>query len=482
MDPHGRRRKGRTRALVAGLGLVVGLGTLLPASPAASAEKLSLTLDEAVEIALAENKTLAIADAQTEAAEARVGQARSAFLPALTASASYTRLDEAPYISAGGIGDMFEPLMVPFQDLVDNGYLDPSTLEGLGGTGSDKIYIGDDDIYTVGLHVRQPLFTGGAIIGGYQAAKHYSNAVDWSEVRTRDEVTYRVSEAYYTMIRAVAALDVMEDSVAQLEGYLTDLENLFEAGMLLEKDVMAVRVQLSNAKLGRNAAAHAIQLAMAGLAFEMGIDTATEIEALDPLEAAAFPDSDLEAWKSVALEERPDLKALGETVQVADRGVTIARSEYWPDLVFLGNYSWDRPNREYEQEFYGHWDLTVALEMNVFDWGRVVNSVRESKSQLTQAEEGYAIMEDAVRLDVQASYLEREQALEAVSIAEAGLEAAREGLRVTYETFQSGMALNREVLDAQAEFTRASLSRIQSVTNLRLAEARLELASGVIGE
>jgi len=184
----------------------------------------------------------------------------------------------------------------------------------------------------------------------------------------------------------------------------------------------------------------------------------------------------------VALEERPDLKALGENVQVADRGVSIAKSQYWPDLVFLGNYGWDRPNREYEQEFYGHWDLTVALEMNVFDWGRVVNSVRESKSQLTQVEQGYAMMEDAVRLEVQSSYLRRAQAYEAVSIAEAGLESARENLRVTYETFQSGMALNREVLDAQAEFTRASLLRIESVTNLKLAEARLELASGVIGE
>ena len=477
--------------IAAGLGLTLALtvpltvpfGVLLAATPVVAAETLALTLDEAVGIALAENKTLAIAEARTKAAEARVGQARSAFLPALSASASYTRLDEAPYISAGGFGNLFEPLMAPFEDLVDNGYLDPSTLEGLGGGGGgDKIYIGDDDIYTIGLHVRQPLFTGGAIMGGYQAAQHHSKAVDWSEVRAQDEVTYRVSEAYYHMIRAVAALDVMEDAVTQLEGYLTDLENLFDAGMLLQKDVMAVRVQLSNAMLGRNAAAHAIQIAMGALAFEMGIDTATEIEAVDLVEGEAFPDSDVEAWKSVALEERPDLKALGENVRVADRGVTIARSGYWPDLVFLGNYGWDRPNREYEQEFYGHWDLTVALEMNVFDWGRVVNSVRESKSQLTQVEQGYAMMEDAVRLEVQSSYLRRAQALEAVSIAEAGLEAARENLRVTYETFQSGMALNREVLDAQAELTRASLSRIQSVTNLKLAEARLELASGVIGE
>jgi outer membrane protein len=475
----GPARSGRSGFLKMAAG--VALVCLVIPGAARAQEQLSLTLDDAVGIALAENKTLAIAEAGRKAAEAQVGQARSMFLPSLTASASYTRLDEAPYISAGGFGEVFAPLMAPFEDLVENGYLDPSTLEGLDGGSGDKIYIGDENIYTIGLHVRQPLFTGGAITSGYQAAKHYAKAADWAEVRTQDEVRYRVGEAYYSLMQATASLDVMEDSVAQLEGYLADLESLLEVGMLLEKDVMAVRVQLSSAMLGRNRASHGIQLAMASLAFEMGIDTQTEIEPLDPLEEGSFPDTEVDTWMNVALEERPDLRAMGETVEVADRVVSIARSEYWPNLVFAGNYNWDRPNREYEPEFYGHWNMTLALEMNVFDWGRVRNSVRESKSHYTQAERGYEMMEDAVRLEVQSSYLKKEESREAVSIAETGLEAARENLRVTYETFQSGMALNTEVLDAQAGLTRASLTRIQAVTNLRLAETRLELASGVIG-
>ena len=46
-------------------------------------------------------------------------------------------------MDASGFGQMFAPLMVPFEYLVEQGYLDPSTLEGLSGsTGADKIYMG----------------------------------------------------------------------------------------------------------------------------------------------------------------------------------------------------------------------------------------------------------------------------------------------------------------------------------------------------
>ena len=89
----------------------------------AGAVPLQLTLDDAIEIALEHGHNLGIAEAGEDAARARVWQARSAFLPAVSASASYTRLDETPYMDASQFGDMFAPLMVPFEYLVDEGYL-----------------------------------------------------------------------------------------------------------------------------------------------------------------------------------------------------------------------------------------------------------------------------------------------------------------------------------------------------------------------
>ncbi|MBC8450819.1 hypothetical protein H8D73_01245, partial [bacterium] len=74
--------------------LVVAVAVVsLAGVPAVSAAPLVLTLDEAIGIALGESRVIAIADVHEEAARARVAQVRAQFLPSISASASYTRLD-----------------------------------------------------------------------------------------------------------------------------------------------------------------------------------------------------------------------------------------------------------------------------------------------------------------------------------------------------------------------------------------------------
>ena len=62
-------------------------------------------------------------EAAEEAARARMWQARAAFLPSVSASASYTRLDEIPYMDGSQFGNMFGPLIAPFQELYDQGLI-----------------------------------------------------------------------------------------------------------------------------------------------------------------------------------------------------------------------------------------------------------------------------------------------------------------------------------------------------------------------
>ena len=445
-----------------------------------SGRPLSVSLDEAIAIALTESRSIAVADAQEEAARARLGQARAAFLPSVKGGASYTRLDEIPYMDASGFGSMFEPLMAPFEYLVEQGYLDPSTLEGLQEGGADRIYVGDDDIFSIGLTVQQPLFTGGAILNAYGASKHGLRAAEFRGRRVEDQTRFDVTRAYVGSIAARAAVDVMERAVEQVGSHVADLEALFEEGMILESDVMRARVQLSDVKLRKNAAEHAAQLAMAALAFTMGLDPGTDIVLLDDLATSGFPDFTLESWTGGALENRPDLSAMSEVVEAAGNVVGMARSEFFPQLVLIGNYNWDRPNRQYEPEFYEHWSATIALQMNVFDWGGRWNRVREAKAGRLQAEHGLALMEDAVRLEVKQSYLEHDEAVTAVVISEDGLAQARESLRVTRESFQAGAATNSDVLDAQTALTTAEMNRISALARLRLAEARIELATGLV--
>ncbi len=474
------RRTGRTTraAAIVAAAFVTALALSSAAGPAAAAEALSLTLDDAIALALEHNDQLAIARAQAAAADARLGQARGAFLPRLSASGSYTKLDEAPYMDASQFGDFFSPLMEPFMYLVEHGYLDPSTLEGLSTGGAERIYLGDDDIYSVGVSVRQPLFTGGALLSAHGAAKHAAAAGRLNADRTEDQVRYDATQAYTALVAARAALDVSERMLEQMKSHLSDVEALHGAGMLLDSDLMRAGVRMSEMALQHNRAEHMVELAQAGLAFVIGADVESTIEPADGLEGGSLVQGDLASLTARALSNRPDLAAAGELVGAADNAVSLARSGYFPQLVLIGNYSWDRPNREYEPEFYEHWRATLALELNVFDWGVTSGKVREAEAGRTQAERARDMFEAAVRLEVKQSYLQRDEALTALRIAEDGLSQAREAMRVTRESFRNGAATNSDVLDAQAALAGAEMNRVRAVVDLRLAEARLALAVG----
>lgn len=469
----------RTLPLAHVLAALAALAVLAAALPA-GAETLTLTLEEARAIALAENKTLAIAEAGRQAAEARLGQARTGFLPQISGSASYTKLDEVPYMDASGFGQMFSPLMEPFNYLVEQGYLDPATLAGLSSTeGGDKIYMGDDDVYSVGLQATQPLFTGGGILNSYWAAKHSARAEDWNHERAVDQTRYDVTEAYVNLLRARAALDVMEMSLEQMESHLSDLESLYDEGMIIESEIMAARVQAASVRLERNSAEHGARLANAFLCFQMGIDVDTEIDPVDTLEGSATPNLDVAEWTRKALEERPDLLAARESREAASNYVGAARSQYLPQIALVGSYNWDRPNREYEPEFYESWSVTVAAEMKIFDWGNIRNSVREAKAGRLAAEKAAEMTEDAVRLEVKESVLALDEAVEAVAIATDGAAQARESLRVVRESFRNGLSTNSDVLSAQTALTAAEMQLIDARAGLKLSQTGLELATGV---
>ncbi len=122
-----KRQSGLKRLKLVAL-LAVGL--VFPLSSAHS-DTLTLDLKQATRIALENNHTLAAASYKVHEAKSGVKIAKTQFLPKLNAQATYTRLDEIPYLDASAFGNLFEPLQAPFEDLVNNGYLDPSTLSGL---------------------------------------------------------------------------------------------------------------------------------------------------------------------------------------------------------------------------------------------------------------------------------------------------------------------------------------------------------------
>jgi outer membrane protein TolC len=461
---------------------IVVVGLVFPLSSAHS-DTLTLDLKQATRMALENNHELAAASYKVDEANSGVKIARTNFLPKLNAQARYTRLDEEPYLDASGFGRLFEPLMAPFEDLVANGYLDPSTLSGLSGAGGPgKIIVGDDDNYSMNLSLEQPLFTGFALTNNLKIAKYQRVNSELSLQRSRENIWLRTTLAYWGLVRAKEFVKVTEESIAQLESHVEDLRNLLQAGIIIENDLLRAELALSNAQLQNVRAANGVRLANTALCNVLAIDQSTVIEPTEITiinETALLPLNDLSRQ---AIGSRPDYIAFGNNIRILDRVKAIRKAEYLPKLALVANYDWKRPNREYEPEFYGSWNINLVATLSVFNWGQRHHEIQKVEAQKRQLTELHEQLADYVRFEVRQAYQLVEESRQAVKIAEQAVAQAEENFRVTSTNYEAGVLTNSDLLDAQTGLTQAKIALVQAKTQQMSAVASLQAATSDIEE
>jgi outer membrane protein len=166
---------------------------LLVASPVWSQIEKPLGLSDAIDFSLKNNRQLLAAKRHTEAAERGVGQARGAFFPRVDWVESFTYTNK--------------PTMV-FSSLLDQGSFkqrnfalsalnDPAPLSNLSSQ----------------IRVEQPLYTGGRLSADLTQAEAGARASEEYSRRTRHEVIFRVTEAYYHARLAEGSLLVVEKAL-----------------------------------------------------------------------------------------------------------------------------------------------------------------------------------------------------------------------------------------------------------------------------
>ncbi|MCD6169541.1 MAG: TolC family protein [Candidatus Latescibacteria bacterium] len=432
------------------------LAAVVFASHSDAQSQLRLTLQESIQIALRKSKVLAAEREKLKEAEAKRGEARAKFLPQIRNSSTYTRLDVAPYMSLSKF-----PFPMP-----------PGT--------PSRIPMGDRNIYSVVTSVQQPLFTGFRLLNSYEIAQYGVQAHRFDLQKTRAEVIFNVENAYWGVVKAQQFEAVSEQAVKQMEAHVKDLENMYQVGMVAQNDLLRAKVQLSNTKLMRIKAANAIQMAKAAFCNALGIALNTDFVLDAQLKYRPMSEITLEEAKQMALRERPELKAMQYNLKIAQKAVALSRSQWLPNLVLIGNYNYKRPNRENEKKWYRSWDVTLALQMNIWDWGSIHYQTSQAQHRLRQAEEGFEQLKDGIILEVTQSYLALHEAAEKVTVSEENVAQAQENYRVTEERFKQGMATNTDVIDANTLLTQAKMDHIQALADYNIARARLKKAIGIL--
>ena len=211
-------------------------------------EKLSLNVEDAIELGLKNSKMLNSSLARYKFSEAKLREVNASRLPSLKFSAGYTRLSEV---------DPFN-IVTPFGTFE----VSPSILNN----------------YQTKLSLAQPLFTGFKLKSSSDIAEYSANASNEDYNKDKNELIYNVRNGYWGLFKASQLKKVVDENVAQVKAHLTDAQNLLDQGMLTNNDVLKIEVQYYDALLRQVDANNNLKLAMINLNSTMSIPLSTEIE------------------------------------------------------------------------------------------------------------------------------------------------------------------------------------------------------------
>ncbi|MFA7227845.1 MAG: TolC family protein [Melioribacteraceae bacterium] len=426
-------------------------GLFLVAVNISAQERLSLSVEQAVEIGLQKSKTLHSSLMKSKSSAAKVSEVNALRLPSLRLSAVYRRLSE----------------------------VEPFSIQGPSGPITIAPTILDN--YVTQLTLAQPLFTGFRLSSSSAIAEYTANATEEEFNKDKTELVFNIKNAYWNLFKAAQMKKVMDENVQMVKAHLNDANNLVKAGMMTGNDLLKLEVQLSDMMFRQVDAENAAKLAMVALNSTLSISLDTEIEIVSAADMTPAEYDKLNKLIASAVEKRNEIRSADYRIKAGQAGVTLAKSSWYPQISLYGNYYYSRPNQRIfpsKDEFKDTWDAGINVSMNIWDWLTTAYQTEQAEAALAQAVDGLGIIKDNITLEVTQNYLNMNQSKKKIEISQLSVKQADENMRITSNKFKNGLATGSEVIDAETAQSTAKINYANSIVDYELAKARLDKSIG----
>ena len=427
--------------------LVLGAG-----SHAYAQERLTLTLEKSISLALSQNPFYLASQDRVEASQSRLRQAAAQFFPILNASA-LQNLDEKVFV-------LEFPSFIP-------------------GGQPQRVAIDFTKDYQLALSFTLPLFTGGRLTSGYKQAKYNFFSTQESVRQTSQETVFNVKRGYYGYLLAKKLVDVSEEALTLAGKLSQNVKNMYEVGIASRLDLLRAEVRVANLKPSVLQARNNLAVAELSLKTLLGLDLVQPVEIIGEMTYEPV-EINLEESLAKALANRPELSQVNYQKKMAQEMVKVARAAGLPTLAVSGSYSYwaDLFNfkRDNWQSFYS---FNLVLDIPIFNGFSTSAKVAESEAMIREIEHTEKGLIDGIKFEVESAVLTLNQAKESLLSQEKNIEQARESVRVAELNYGEGLATILDVDSAQVALSEARINYLQALYEYTVSLAQLERAMGL---
>jgi len=459
-----------------------------------------LSLDSCRALAIANNKDLMISNERITSAHYQKKAAFTNYLPSLSATGAYMRnqkefsllnddqkgaLNQVGTAVNGSVQEFAQAIGTQFPDLqplissLGNSVVDP--LNGIGHSLVDALRTDTRNVYAGAITLTQPLYMGGKIRAYNKITKYAEELAKQQHQTGLQEVILSTDQAYWQVVSLVNKKRLAESYLKLLNKMDSDMQKMITEGVATKADGLSVRVKVNEAEMTLTKVDDGLSLAKMLLCQLCGIDLTTPITLEDEhIEDIPLLKSNTAFDMDAVYNTRPEIRSLELGTQIYKQKVNVTRAEHLPTVALMGNYIVSNPSvfNGFENKFRGMWNVGVAVQIPIWNWGEGVYKVKAAKAEARIAEFQLDDAKEKIELQVNQSVFKVNEATKKLNMAQKNMEKANENLRYATLGFEEGVIPTLNLLEAQTAWLSAQSDKIDAQIDVKLTEIYLQKSLG----
>lgn len=438
------------------------------------AQQQILTLDEAIQLALENNRDIKVSYLNTEKSRAAVREAFGYALPSVDIAADFSHFLKKPkmpfpdfqaLLTNATYNILFEENVIPEDESkyvpVEN------TLQSFAL----------NNTYSASLTLTQILFSS-AVFEGIGASQTYYDLSKAELNNTISKTVLTVQTAFYGVLLNKAVLDITNASFTNAQDNFNNVKALYNQGMVSEFDMLQAEVQVENIRPVLLRIENGLKTAKDGLKIILGIEQSEEIDVSGEITLDSIDISDDNELVREALVSNFNIKSLELKKQVDKAFIQLDVAEYWPTLAAFGNYTYTGTSDDLAFQNYDYSTVGLSLTFNLWQGNRTKNAVEQSTITFKQTEEQLEQLKDYTILEVNSKIQELRRVKSLIEVQERTVKLAQRAYDIAKVRYDEGAGSQLELQNADQDLRQARLNRVQAIHSYLVTKYELDQLLG----
>ncbi|MBP3426338.1 MAG: TolC family protein [Rikenellaceae bacterium] len=431
-------------------------------------QKITLTLDEAVSIAMSDNPTIKVADLEIERQKYERKQTEANLWPQLSATGQYLYAIEKQSMAKG-------------------------------------LSFGADNTLSASANLNMALFAPAVYAALNMNKVQLESAVEAARA-SKINLAAEVKKAYYNILLARQSIEVLHASEDNIKETVQNTRDMFGAGLAAEYDLLTAEVQLSNLKPTIIQTENSVKIAELLLKMYLGLPQDTEIEVVGTLDE--FRDAVLAGGEpmSTDLSGNTDLRSLDINLKMLNAQKRMANSARIPTIAaFLqGTYTGNdavNPLKSMmgggagagagagagvgtgtaaEREFWWQYPINVGVQVSIPIFAGFANTskVKSINNSIRQLEMQRDYLQEGMYVQVRSALNTLVTARETMLANEKTVAQAQKAFEISQTRYTAGAGTILEVNSAELQLTQSRLNYSQAIYDYLSAKAEYDKIIG----